>query len=500
MRRVLRAEPVSKIVIETRDRIRAGELSAAAAAEEALRQVEAVNPQIEAATDILREEALTQAAEIDRKLEAGEDAGPLAGVPFTVKSNICTLHGRTSAASRIIEDHVSPYEETAVRRLREAGAICVAKTNLDEFGMGSSTENSSIKVTRNPWKTTHVPGGSSGGAAALCSATSGMLHLGSDTGGSIRQPASYCGVTGFKPTYGRVSRYGLLAFASSLDQIGPLQHSALECALALGAMAGVDSMDCTSRDVEVKDYVESASRDISGLRIGLAPELFPEGVEAEVRERVEQGIEVLRGLGAEVKEVSLPNARYANQAYVLVSAAEASSNLARYDGVHFGYRSEAADLGDLYKNSRAEGFGPEVKRRIMIGTFVLSSGHYDAFYLKALRVRKLIQQDFERALGEVDAVICPTSPITAFPIGERMDDPMKLYAVDVLTVPANLASLPALSMPCGFSGEGLPVGMQIYGRQMEDDVVLRLANAVQSATDHHLQAPEVNAWAGGGEA
>jgi aspartyl-tRNA(Asn)/glutamyl-tRNA(Gln) amidotransferase subunit A len=328
-----------------------------------------------------------------------------------------------------------------------------------------------------------------------------MLHLGSDTGGSIRQPASYCGVTGLKPTYGRVSRYGLLAFASSLDQIGPLQHSALECALVLQAMAGVDRMDCTSRDVEVKDYVESASRDISGLRIGLAPELFPEGVEAEVRESVERGVEVLRGLGAEVKEVSLPNARYANPAYVLVSAAEASSNLARYDGVHFGHRSKnAGELVELYKSSRAEGFGPEVKRRIMIGTFVLSSGYYDAFYLQALKVRKLIQQDFEKALGEVDAVICPTSPITAFPIGERMDDPMKLYAVDVLTVPANLAALPALSMPCGLSGEGLPVGMQIYGRQMEDDVVLRIANAFQSETDHHLRAPGVNAWDGGGGA
>ena len=492
---------MTESVFDTRDRIRAGELSAAAAAEEALRQVEAVNPQLEAATDILREDALAQAAEIDRRLEVGEEPGPLAGIPFTVKSNICTLGGRTSAASRIIEQHVSPYEATAVRRLREAGAVCVAKTNLDEFGMGSSTENSSIKVTKNPWKTTHVPGGSSGGAAALCSATRGMLHLGSATGGSIRQPASYCGVTGLQPTYGRVSRYGLLAFASSLDQIGPLQHSALECALVLQAMAGVDRMDCTSRDVEVKDYVESASRAISGLRIGLAPELFPEGVEAEVRESVERGVEVLRGLGAEVKEVSLPNARYANPAYVLVSAAEASSNLARYDGVHFGHRSKnAGELVELYKSSRAAGFGPEVKRRIMIGTFVLSSGYYDAFYLKALKVRKLIQQDFEKALGEVDAVICPTSPITAFPIGERMDDPMKLYAVDVLTVPANLASLPALSMPCGLSGEGLPVGMQIYGRQMEDDVVLRIANAFQSETDHHLRAPGVNAWDGGGGA
>ena len=492
---------MTKSVFDTRDSIRAGELTATAAAEDALRQVEQVNPQLDAATEILREEALAQAAELDRRLESGEDPGPLAGVPFTVKSNICTLYGRTSAASRIIENHVSPYEATAVRKLREAGAVCVAKTNLDEFGMGSSTENSSIKITKNPWKTTHVPGGSSGGAAALCSATRGMLHLGSDTGGSIRQPAAYCGVTGLKPTYGRVSRYGLLAFASSLDQIGPLQHSALECALVLEAMAGVDEMDCTSRNVEVKDYVESASRDISGMRLGVAAELFPEGVGSEVRERVEQAIEVLRGLGAEVKEISLPNARYANPAYVLVSAAEASSNLARYDGVHFGHRTkEAEDLIALYKSSRAEGFGPEVKRRIMIGSFVLSSGYYDAFYLKALKVRKLIRQDFETALGEVDAVVCPTSPITAFPIGERMDDPMKLYAVDVLTVPANLASLPALSLPCGLSGDGLPIGMQLYGRAMEDDVVLRIANAFQSETGHHLQAPGVNAWGGGGEA
>ncbi len=486
-------------VLETRDRIRRGELSALEVTTRALSRIDTVNPELEAVSQVFHDQALAAATQIDRRIAAGEDPGELAGVPFTVKENICTLEGSTNAASRILDGHASPYDATVVRRLRAAGAICVGKTNLDEFGMGSSTENSAYRVTRNPWRTTHVPGGSSGGAASISAATSGILHLGSDTGGSIRQPASYCGVTGLKPTYGRVSRFGLLAFASSLDQIGPLQRSAVDCALALKVIAGKDSMDATSRDVAVDDYVHEARQGIEGLRIGVAPELFPDGVESQVRERVEAGIDVLREAGAEVREVSLPHARFANQAYVLVSAAEASSNLARYDGVHYGHRTESpSDLVDLYRRSRAEGFGPEVKRRIMVGTFVLSSGYYDAFYLKALKVRSLIREDFENVFAEVDAVVSPTSPVPAFPIGERMDDPLKLYAVDVLTVPANLASVPALSMPCGLTSEGLPVGMQIYGRALADGVVLRLANAFQSRTGHHLEVPPVFANGGDG--
>lgn len=488
---------MSKNVFDVRDDIRHRRLSAREAVMEAFRQLDAVDPRLEALSQNFHDAALAEAEEVDRKLQAGEDPGALAGVPFTVKDNICTLAGTTSAASRILEGHRSPYEATVVRRLREAGAICVGKTNMDEFGMGSSTENSAFRVTRNPWRKTHVPGGSSGGAAALAASTRGIVHLGSDTGGSIRQPSAYCGVTGLKPTYGRVSRYGLLAFASSLDQIGPIGASALECALVLRTIAGEDDMDSTSRDVAVPDYVQEVSGPAKGLRLGVPAEYFPEGIEPEVKGRVEAGLETFRSLGVELHEISLPHTKYANQAYVLVSAAEASSNLARYDGVHYGHRtSEPKGLVDLYCRSRAEGFGPEVKRRIMIGTFVLSSGYYDAFYLQALKVRKLIREDFERAFEKVDAVVCPTSPVTAFPIGDRIDDPLKLYAVDVLTVPANLAGVPGVSFPCGFTTDGLPVGMQLYGRPLEDDVVLKLAHSFQSATDHHLQVPPINAWNG----
>ena len=482
-------------VLELRDRVRRHETTAQSAVADALRQIDAVDGAIAAVGQVFRDEALAAAAAIDRRLASGDAVGPLAGVPFTVKENIATVEGTTSASSRILEQHRSVYDATAVARLRRAGAVLVAKTNMDEFGMGSSTENSAFHVTRNPWRPTHVPGGSSGGAAALSAATRGMIHLGSDTGGSIRQPASYCGVTGFKPTYGRVSRYGLLAFASSLDQIGALQQSAADCALALGAIAGEDAMDATSRDAEVPDFVALLARGVEGLRIGVPREFFPGGVDAEVRELVEVAVAKLEGLGAEVREVSLPHVRYANPAYVLVSAAEASSNLARYDGIHCGRRvADPADLIDLYARSRAEGFGAEVKRRILIGTFVLSSGYYDAFYRKALQVRSLVRRDFERVFADVDAVVGPTSPVPAFPIGERMDDPMKLYAVDVLTVPANLAGLPAISLPCGSTRDGLPIGLQVHGRALEDDVVLRLAAAYQSSTDHHARAPSICAW------
>jgi aspartyl-tRNA(Asn)/glutamyl-tRNA(Gln) amidotransferase subunit A len=382
-----------------------------------------------------------------------------------------------------------------VERLTAAGAILMGKTNMDEFGMGSSTENSSVRVTRNPWRTTHVPGGSSGGAAALAASVRGMVHLGSDTGGSIRQPASYCGVTGIKPTYGRVSRYGLLAFASSLDQIGPIAQSARDCALALQVMAGADPMDSTAAQVPVPDYLAELARGVSGLRLGVVREYFPEGVEPEVKDRVLEAVETFRSLGVRVEEVSLPHARFANPTYVLVSAAEASSNLARYDGVHYGFRApEARTVLDLYSRTRVAGFGPEVKRRIMVGTFVLSSGYYDAFYLKALRVRRLIRRDFERAFERFDAVIGPTSPVPAFPIGDRMDDPLKLYAVDVLTVSANLASVPGISFPCGFTRGKLPIGAQIFGRPFEDSVVLRFAHAYQEATAHHRAEPPVAGW------
>ncbi|HZN59940.1 MAG TPA: Asp-tRNA(Asn)/Glu-tRNA(Gln) amidotransferase subunit GatA [Planctomycetota bacterium] len=482
-------------VVETRDAVRGKKLKAVESIRDAIRQIREVDGALHAASDVFEADALREAEDLDRRIARGEEPGPLAGVPFTVKDNICTRVGKTTAGSKILASYRAPYDATVVARLRAGGAICVAKTNMDEFGMGSSTENSAIiGPTKNPWKTTHVPGGSSGGAAALAAASRGMIHLGSDTGGSIRQPASYCGVTGLKPSYGRVSRYGLLAFASSLDQIGMLQADARECAAALEVLAGKDAKDSTSGAVPVPRYLEELERGVRGLRVGVAKEYFPEGIEPEVAERVRQGIDTLRSLGVEVREVSLPHTRYANPTYVLISGAEASSNLARYDGVHYGYRTDASrGLIDLYAKSRVEGFGPEVKRRIMVGTFVLSAGYYDAFYNKACKVRKLIRNDFEKAFRDVDAIVCPTSPVVAFPIGEKIDDPLKLYAVDVLTVPANLATVPGISLPCGFTREKLPIGLQIYGRPFEDATILRLAHGFQGATKHHLDAPPVRA-------
>jgi aspartyl-tRNA(Asn)/glutamyl-tRNA(Gln) amidotransferase subunit A len=487
---------VTSGVLEVRDAIRSGSLSVAESVAEAFRQLKKVAPALQATSQLLEETALARAAEMDRRLERGERVGRLAGVPFTAKDNICTRQGTTTAGSRILENYRAPYDATVVDRLQQEGAICVAKTNMDEFGMGSSTENSGIVgPTKNPWKTTHVPGGSSGGAAALAASTRGMLHLGSDTGGSIRQPAAYCGATGLKPTYGRVSRYGLLAFASSLDQIGVLQASALECALGLAVIAGKDPMDSTSAENPTADYISEVDSGVEGLKIGVPQEYFPDGIDSQVSARVREGIESFRKLGVEIREVSLPHTSYANATYVLISAAEASSNLARYDGVHYGYRASAPrGVIDLYSRSRVEGFGPEVKRRIMVGNFVLSAGYYDAFYNKACKVRQLIRQDFDKVFQEVDAVICPTSPVTAFPIGERIDDPLKLYAVDALTVPANLAAVPGVSFPCGFTSEKLPVGLQIYGRPFEDGKILRLAHAFQKATDHHLKPPPVRGF------
>jgi aspartyl-tRNA(Asn)/glutamyl-tRNA(Gln) amidotransferase subunit A len=491
----LKAAALPRTAFEVRDLVRLGRLSAVDAVEESLRQVDAVNHTLGAATQVFHAEAREAAAKLDERLALGELVGPLAGVTFTVKELIATRLGKTTAGSQILAQYRSPFDATAVRRLLDAGAICVAKTNTDEFGMGSSTENSSLCTTRNPWRTTHVPGGSSGGAAALAAATAGMFHLGSDTGGSIRQPAACCGVTGLKPSYGRVSRYGLLAFASSLDQIGPIASTAQDCAMVMDVIAGKDPMDSTSGRAAVPRYSEEVARAVKGLRLGVPVEYFPDAIEPDVRRRVEAGIEVFRGLGVEVRDVSLPHTRFANQAYVLISAAEASSNLARYDGVHYGHRSaESSNLVDLYFRSRAEGFGPEVKRRILIGTFVLSSGYYEAFYSKALKVRRLLRRDFEEAFRSVDAVVCPTSPLPAFPLGDRIDDPLKLYAVDILTVTANLAAVPGISFPCGFTDDGLPVGMQIYGQPFGDDVVLRLAHAFQSSTDHHRNAPPVCGW------
>jgi len=484
--------------VATRDAIRDGSLTASDAVSEILGRIDASNPEISALTQVFHDDALEAAGAVDKQIAAGESPGPLAGVPFTVKANICSREGVTDAASKIISEYRAPYEATVVERLKNAGAILVGKTNLDEFGMGSSTENSALGPTRNPWNTDCVPGGSSGGAAAAAAAF-GAFHLGSDTGGSIRQPSSYCGVTGFKPTYGRVSRFGLLAFASSLDQIGPVARSARECAMALDAIAGVDAMDSTSADLDVPDCLGALEGSVEGMKIGIPKEYFSAGIDDVVREHVERAIDTFRELGVTTEEISLPHTEYANPTYVIISGAEASSNLGRYDGVHYGHRTPApSDLIDMYSRSRGEGFGLEAKRRIMIGTFVLSSGYYDAFYLKAMKVRRLIRNDYEEAYKKVDAVICPTSPVVAFPLGSRLDDPLKLYAVDILTVSANLAAIPGISFPCGFTDDGLPVGAQIFGRHFEDDRVLALAHAFQSATDFHTRMPPLAGTGGAG--
>jgi aspartyl-tRNA(Asn)/glutamyl-tRNA(Gln) amidotransferase subunit A len=453
-----------------------------------LERMAALEPVVRAYLFTAPDQALEEAARWDSRA-AGDDAPPLAGVPVAVKDNICTRGWPTTAGSRILKGYVPPYDATVVERLRAAGAILVGKTNCDEFAMGSSTENSAFGPTRNPWDPERVPGGSSGGSAAAVASGEAVLSLGSDTGGSIRQPAALCGVVGLKPTYGRVSRYGLIAFASSLDQIGPFARDVRDAALLLRVIAGPDPMDSTSADVEVPPYEEALRGDVRGLRLGLVREFLGEGVDPGVAEAVRRAVGLLEGLGATCEETSLPHAPYALPAYYLIAPAEASSNLARYAGVHYGWRSPASrDLYDLYAKTRREGFGPEVKRRIMLGTYALSAGYYDAFYLQAQRVRTLIRRDFEAALGRYDALVGPVTPTAAFRLGEKVDDPLQMYLSDVYTVPVNLAGLPAVSVPCGTAG-GLPVGLQVIGRPFDEATVLRVAHAVEQASPRRPGPP-----------
>jgi len=411
---------------------------------------------------------------------AGSPDGPLAGVPVALKDNLCTLDAPTTCASKILENYRAPYEATAVARLRAAGATIIGKTNLDEFAMGSSTENSARFPSRNPWDLERVPGGSSGGSAAAVAAGLAAAGLGSDTGGSIRQPAALCGVVGFKPTYGRVSRNGLIAFASSLDQVGPISRDVRDAALLMSVMGGHDPLDATSLPGTPPDYVGSLERDPRGIRIGLPKEYFSEGLDAEVRARVMEALRLLEKRGARLVEVALPMTRFGISTYYIVAPAEASSNLARYDGVHYGHRTAApADLIDLVSRSRAEGFGPEVRRRIILGTFVLSSDRIDAYYHRAQKVRRLIARDFDQAFENCDVIAGPTSPTAAFRVGEKASDPLSMYLCDVYTVGANLAGLPGVSVPCGFTSGGLPVGLQILGRPLDDLAVLQTARAVE---------------------
>jgi aspartyl-tRNA(Asn)/glutamyl-tRNA(Gln) amidotransferase subunit A len=453
-----------------------------------LERIHRLDPQINSFITVTEELAIAQAREADRRRAAGE-AGPLTGIPMAHKDIFCTRGVRTSCGSRMLDPFVAPYDATVVERCAQAGLLMLGKTNMDEFAMGSSNETSFYGPVRNPWDLTRVPGGSSGGSAAAVAARLAPVATGTDTGGSIRQPAALCGLTGLKPTYGRVSRYGMIAFASSLDQGGPIARSAADAAWLLAAMAGFDPRDSTSLDRPVDDYVGGLEGSIEGLRIGLPREYFGEGLDPAVRDVVEAAVRTCEGLGARLVEVSLPNASLAIPVYYVVAPAECSSNLSRYDGVRFGHRcADPRNLEDLYKRSRAEGFGAEVKRRVMIGTYALSAGYYDAYYLKAQQVRRLIAEDFRRAFETVDVLIGPTSPTTAFRLGEKTDDPVTMYLSDIYTIAVNLAGVPAIALPAGFS-DGLPVGLQVIGGYFSEARLLNLAHRYQQVTDWHLRVP-----------
>ena len=482
-----------------RDEIAAGRVSAVEVCRAFLDRIEAVNPSLNAFNLIAADRALARAADVDRRRAAGDPAGPLAGVPVAIKDNLCVRGMPTTASSRMLEHFVPPYDATAVARLEAAGAVILGKTNCDEFAMGSSNENSAYGAVRNPWATDRTPGGSSGGSAAAVAARCAPMALGSDTGGSIRQPASFCGVVGLKPTYGRVSRYGLLAFASSLDQIGPFARTASDAALALGVLAGSDPADATSARQSVPDFTAALTGDVTGCRIGVPRAFVTEGVDEDVRRAFDEALDTLRRAGATLVDIDLPHATYAVPVYYLVATAEASSNLARYDGVRYGHRSVAdgqEGLKEMYNRTRSAGFGAEVKRRIMLGTYVLSAGYYDAFYLKAQQVRTLLRQDYDAAFERADMVAMPTSPTPPFRLGEKTDDPLQMYLADVFTVSANLVGLPAISIPCGFAqrpagAERLPVGLQLTGRMFDEATLLRAADAYERITDWHRQAPSL---------
>jgi aspartyl-tRNA(Asn)/glutamyl-tRNA(Gln) amidotransferase subunit A len=485
-----------------RDIVARGETNARTVTESALNAAEKLNESLNAFLEINREDALNRADAIDTRIKAETEAAdetsalpalPLAGVPFAIKDNICVRGMQASCGSRILGPYHPPYNASAIERLIAAGSVIIGKTNCDEFAMGSSNENSAFGPVKNPWDLSRVPGGSSGGSAAAVAAGIVPAALGSDTGGSVRQPAALCGVIGLKPTYGRVSRYGLVAFGSSLDQIGVLARQVSDAAVVLQVIAGRDPHDATTADVPVPDYSAELNEDVKGLRIGVSRALLGEGLNAEVRAAIEKSIEVYRDLGAEIVDVDLPHAKYAIAVYYIIATAEASSNLARYDGVRYGFRAEDAPaLRNMYRRTRDEGFGPEVKRRIMLGTYVLSAGYYDAYYLKAQKVRTLLRQDFATAFDMCDAVLTPTTPTPAFLFGEKVDDPLAMYLNDIYTVTANLAGVPGISVPCGLSSDGLPIGLQLLGPYWSEARLLRLAHAYQKA--HPLNArPKVHA-------
>lgn len=454
-----------------------------------LQRIEQVEPQIHSYLHVMTDVALGQAAAADVRIENG-DVEEMTGIPIALKDILATTDAPTTAASRILEGYISPYDATVVARLREQGAVFLGKTNTDEFAMGSSTENSAFGPTTNPWDANRVPGGSSGGSAAAVASREAAISLGSDTGGSIRQPAGFCGIVGLKPTYGRVSRFGLLPFASSLDQIGPFSRTIEDAAMMLRAISGHDPRDSTSAPVDVPSYANSFREDLKGIKIGVAKEYTVDGMETGVDAAVKDALQQLEALGAELVEVSLPHTEYALATYYITAPAEASANLARYDGIRFGNRIDGDDLTDTYLRTRGQGFGAEVKRRIMLGTYALSSGYYDAYYVKAQKVRTLIKQDFDQAFTGVDAIVAPTSPTVAFEIGSRTEDPYAMYLADVFTIPANMAGIPGVSVPCGFS-DGLPVGLQLLGKPFDEANLLGIAHAYEQAAGVYQQLAQV---------
>ena len=463
-------------VHELQKKLKSKELTITEILESYCNRINEKEPEVEAFVTTYLEEAKAEAQKVQEKLDNGEDLGEYAGIPIGIKDNLCMKGTKTTCSSKMLENFVSPYDATVIEKLKDENIISLGKLNMDEFAMGSSTESSYFKKTKNPWNLNKVPGGSSGGSAAAVAANMVPWALGSDTGGSIRQPASLCGVVGLKPTYGLVSRYGLVAFASSLDQIGPITKDVRDSAMLLSLIAGHDEKDTTSEEIEKKDYTKALKNDVKGLKIGVPKEFFGEGINAEVKAKLEEAIEKYKEMGAEVEEFSLDVAKYALATYYIIACAEASSNLGRFDGIRYGYRTpEYSNLKEIYKKSRSEGFGPEVKRRIILGTYVLSSGYYDAYYKKAQQVRTLVSNEFSKAFEKYDVILTPTSPVTAFNIGEKSNNPLEMYLADICTVSINIAGVPAISIPCGIDSEGMPVGMQLIGNKFEEEKILNAA-------------------------
>lgn len=477
-------------ISEARKLLDKKEISAKELLDSIYRRIDAVEDKVKAFVTLSKEKAYEMAESSRKAIDEGKPSS-LSGIPIAIKDNMCTKGVRTTCSSKMLSNFIPPYESTATSRLGERGYTLIGKTNLDEFAMGSSTENSGFFTTKNPWDLERIPGGSSGGSAAAVAADECIAALGSDTGGSIRQPASLCGVVGLKPTYGRVSRFGLVAFASSLDQIGTITKNVTDTSILLNIISGKDPFDSTSAPVVVPDFTKNLGREIKGLKIGIPKEYFIEGIDKEVGAAVKNAIKKLESLGAIPVEISLPHTEYAVATYYVLATSEASSNLARYDGVKYGFRAEGKDLLDMYMNTRAQGFGPEVKRRIMLGTFTLSSGYYDAYYKKGQQARTLIKQDFEKAFKQVDVIVTPTSPTAAFKAGEKSSDPLEMYLSDIFTISVNLAGIPGISIPCGFTSNNLPIGLQIIGKHFDEETILKVSYAYEQATEWHKRKPNL---------